>query len=499
MLSISRLTSLILVLFSLNSTLLAQDQDIVDTAIGAGSFNTLVTAVQVAGLEDALRGTGPFTVFAPTDDAFAAVPSETLDFLLANPDELQKVLLYHVVSGAVPAATVVTIDSAETLLGESVTVTVDGSSVKVNDANVIATDIAATNGIIHVIDSVLLPPIEEGIDIVDTAIGAGDFNTLVAALQATGLDDALRGAGPFTVFAPNDAAFAKLGEDTINGLLANPDALAEILLFHVVAGSYSAADVLSRNQLPTLEGTRAGISLDGDSAQIENATIIATDIGASNGIIHVIDSVIIPTEAEGITYEVTITNGTSNHVFTPPLLVAHRPNIAPFQLGGTASDSLKYLAEEGNAEEMVDDLFPLDSVTDLLTGTDPIPPGGQASYTIKAAGPIDRISVLSMLATTNDTFLATTVTPPRVLVFKSGSSSPEVVSMAFAYDAGTEYNSESCAHIPGPPCGSHHAAPDQPGEGLISFARGIRGDGDLSAMMYDWRGPVATVVVRALD
>jgi len=132
--------------------------DIVDTAVAAGQFDTLVTAVQAAGLVDALKGAGPFTVFAPTEEAFAALPAGTLDSLLADPEALANVLLYHVVPGKVMAADVTDGLTAETLQGSTVTFSVGDDGVKINDANIVTTDIEASNGVIHVIDQVILPP-----------------------------------------------------------------------------------------------------------------------------------------------------------------------------------------------------------------------------------------------------------------------------------------------------------------------------------------------------
>lgn len=132
-------------------------KDIVDTAIAAGSFNTLVTAVQAAGLVETLKGDGPFTVFAPTDEAFAAIPAADLEALLADKAALIRVLTYHVVAGKVLAADVVGLDSATTVEGSNVTITTSDAGVKVDGANVVATDIIASNGVIHVIDAVILP------------------------------------------------------------------------------------------------------------------------------------------------------------------------------------------------------------------------------------------------------------------------------------------------------------------------------------------------------
>lgn len=133
-----------------------QSSDIVDTAIAAGSFNTLVKAVKAAGLVDVLKSAGPFTVFAPTDEAFAQVPAETLNALLADPEALKQVLTYHVVPGKVMAQDVVQLASAQTVQGQSVTIDTS-SGVKVDGANVIKADIMTSNGVIHVIDKVILP------------------------------------------------------------------------------------------------------------------------------------------------------------------------------------------------------------------------------------------------------------------------------------------------------------------------------------------------------
>ena len=133
-------------------------RDIVDIAVADGRFTTLVAAVKAAGLVETLKGEGPFTVFAPTDDAFAKLPEGTVDALLGDLPKLKSILLYHVVPGKVMAADVVKLQEAETALGESVAIFVEGDVVKVEGATVVITDIEASNGVIHVIDSVILPP-----------------------------------------------------------------------------------------------------------------------------------------------------------------------------------------------------------------------------------------------------------------------------------------------------------------------------------------------------
>lgn len=278
--------------------------DIVDTAVADGRFTTLVAAVQAAELVDTLKGEGPFTVFAPTDDAFAALPAGTLDNLLLpeNKQALTDILLYHVVSGTVMAAGVTALTSATTVLGKDVTVKVDMGNVYINDAQVVITDIATSNGVIHVINAVLLPPtdeaaMEEKNTIVDIAVADGRFTTLVAALTAAELVETLSGEGPFTVFAPTDDAFAALPAGTLDTLLLpeSKQALTDILLYHVVSGKVMAADVVTLTSATTVLGKDATITVkDGKVFLNDTVQVIITDIEASNGVIHVIDAVLLP-------------------------------------------------------------------------------------------------------------------------------------------------------------------------------------------------------------
>jgi uncharacterized surface protein with fasciclin (FAS1) repeats len=298
-------------------------------------------------------------VFAPTNDAFAALGTETLNALLADPGgALTDILTYHVASGAVPASEVVKLSSVETLNGQDIWISVVDGKVILNpgtpsEAEVIITDVYASNGVIHVIDAVLLP-----LDIVDTAIAAG-FDTLVAALAATegqcahhvdsqcpaNLLTALRGEGPFTVFAPTDEAFAKLFDDlgiTGDELLGDPDGveiltypeqsdLVEILTYHVLAGEYDAADVVGWAGGPspaTVQGQNLWVSVvDGrvfiNAGTDSVAEVILTDILTTNGIIHVIDAVLLPLDIvdtaitagfDVLVAALSATEGTSNLV-----------------------------------------------------------------------------------------------------------------------------------------------------------------------------------------
>ena len=229
-------------------TMVPLPKTIVDIAVEDGRFTTLVAAVQAADLVETLQGEGPFTVFAPTDDAFAKLPAGTLEEFVKTGKQtnVDRYPSLPRCCRKVMASDVVNLTEAVTVFGDRVAVKVDAGKVYINDAEVIITDIEASNGIIHVIDTVILPPAEEkAMDIVDTAIADGRFTTLVAAVQAAGLVDTLKGEGPFTVFAPTDDAFAKLPAGTIEALLKpeNKQQLTDILLYHVMAGKVMAESV----------------------------------------------------------------------------------------------------------------------------------------------------------------------------------------------------------------------------------------------------------------
>jgi uncharacterized surface protein with fasciclin (FAS1) repeats len=273
----------------------SKKQDIIDTALAAGKFNTLAAALTEADLVDALRGKGPFTVFAPTDDAFAKLPAGTVESLLKpeNREQLIAVLTYHVVDGRLNAEKVTSMNGATTLSGQRLSFAVEGQTVSIDNAMVTAADVKASNGIIHVIDTVMLPESET---IVGVAGNAGKFGTLVAAVKAAGLADALMGEGPFTVFAPTDEAFAKLPAGTVESLLQeeNRGKLQSILKYHVVSGRVFSTEVLNQKSVDTLGGQKVAVSLKNGVPRVNESAIVATDINASNGVIHVIDSVMLP-------------------------------------------------------------------------------------------------------------------------------------------------------------------------------------------------------------
>lgn len=273
----------------------ANAADIVDTAVQAGKFKTLATALQATDLIPVLKGEGPFTVFAPTDEAFAKLPSGTVETLLKpeNKAKLSGILAYHVVAGKVAAADVVKLSGAKTVNGQRVDIKVVDGKVMLDGAQVVTTDIQCDNGIIHVIDSVILPSDKT---IPEVADSAGKFKTLLAGAKAAGLAGVLSGEGPFTVFAPTDEAFAKLPAGTVESLLKpeNKQRLVDILKYHVVSGRVYSTDALSAKSAKTLQGGAVTVSVQSGEAKINNAGLVATDIDASNGVIHIIDSVLLP-------------------------------------------------------------------------------------------------------------------------------------------------------------------------------------------------------------
>jgi transforming growth factor-beta-induced protein len=293
--------SAVALIVMLQGAAMAQDaaaKDIVTTAVEAGSFKTLAAALKAAGLVQTLQGKGPFTVFAPSDEAFAKLPKGTVDTLLKpeNKQQLIAVLTYHVVASKVLAADVVKLKAAPTVNGQRVDVNVEGKNVMIDQAHVVTTDIACSNGVIHVIDQVILPSSD---NLAVTAEKAGTFKTLLAAAKAAGLVEVLSGDQPLTVFAPTDEAFAKLPGGTVETLLKpeNKAKLAAILKFHVVSGRVFSNTVLSKKELKTVQGGLLTAAMKNGIATINGATLVATDIDASNGVIHVIDSVLLPPAA----------------------------------------------------------------------------------------------------------------------------------------------------------------------------------------------------------
>jgi len=298
------LTVLSLVSFAQNS--------VVDIIVNSAEHDTLEAAVIAAELADDLSGPGPFTVFAPTDAAFAALPSGTIETLLTDPTgTLAQILLYHVVAGQALSTTLSDGQTITTLLGEDITVTIGMNGVMINNATVVVADITATNGVVHVIDAVLLPPAPQPTTVVDIIVNSDVHNTLEAAIVAAGLVETLSGTGPFTVFAPTDAAFEALPAGTVETLLADPTgALTQILLYHVVGAQALSTDLTNGQNVSTLQGQTVTVSINADGVFINNAQVTVADIVTTNGVIHVIDAVLLPTP--------TSVSQTENTYFTFP-------------------------------------------------------------------------------------------------------------------------------------------------------------------------------------
>ena len=266
--------------------------DIPRTAQCTGSHNTLVTAVIQAGLLETLQGDGPFTVFAPTDQAFI---DAGIDLAAVSQSDLADILTYHVVSGAVPSTAVTECMSANTVNGNPLSFTVSGG-VMVNDANVTLADVNTSNGVIHVIDKVLLPTATPN-DTPRTAQCTGSHNSLVAAVIQAGLLETLQGDGPFTVFAPTDQAFIDAGIDLAT--LDTPEgkvALTEILLSHVVSGEVPSSAVTECMPADTVNGKKLSFTVNSNGVMVNDANVTLADVATSNGVIHVIDKVLTPSD-----------------------------------------------------------------------------------------------------------------------------------------------------------------------------------------------------------
>lgn len=277
----------------IDAVLIPPPPSVVEIIASSPVHNILETAVLAAGLETALSGEGPFTVFAPTDFAFAALPDGTIDALLADPQGiLTDILLYHVAGANALSTDLSDGQTITTLNGKDVTVTINSNGVFINDAQVVFADIVASNGVVHVIDAVLTPPTTT---VVDVIVDSPVHNTLEAAVLAADLAGTLSGEGPFTVFAPTDDAFAALPAGTIDALLADPQGLlTEILLYHVVGAEVLSSDLSDGQTAMTLNGQDLTVSITNDGVFINDAQVIVADIVTDNGVVHVIDAVLLP-------------------------------------------------------------------------------------------------------------------------------------------------------------------------------------------------------------
>jgi uncharacterized surface protein with fasciclin (FAS1) repeats len=262
-------------------------------ALEAQNLNTLADAIDAAGLGLILEGTGPFTIFAPTDEAFEALPDGLLTALLADQTALSAVLLYHVVSGsAVDSEAALALSSATMANGDDTIIDVVNDELYINDARVTEADVETSNGVVHVIDRVLLPPLT-----IPAALErAGDFTALLAALDDTSLDLTLEGPGPFTLFAPTDAAFAAVD---LSGFTQQE--VTDTLLYHTIGDEVTASNALMAELAESIEGSFLFIDQMTGELRVNGTTIVLFNIPTTNGVIHVIDAVLtIPDTIAGI-------------------------------------------------------------------------------------------------------------------------------------------------------------------------------------------------------
>ena len=293
-------------------------QTVVDIIVNSDDHNTLEAAVLAANLQGTLAGPGPFTVFAPTDAAFAALPAGTVDALLANIPALTNILTYHAVGANALSTSLTNGQMITTIQGQKVTVTINNGNVFINNAYVTVVDLVATNGVVHVIDAVLLPPTGT---VVDVIVNSPNHTTLEAAVLAAGLETTLSGTGPFTIFAPTDAAFAALPAGTIAALLADIPALTNILTYHAVSANAFSAGLNNGQMVMTLQGQNVTVTIDNGVVLINDAQVTVADIVATNGVVHVIDAVLLPSTPSNGTVVDIIVNST-NHTTLETAVIA---------------------------------------------------------------------------------------------------------------------------------------------------------------------------------
>ena len=286
------------VLLSLSLALslgLSQAQTAFEIIQNSPNHNTLEAAVLAAGLDGALNTLDPITVFAPTDDAFNALPAGTVAALLADIPALTDILLYHVINGAVLSTDLTDGQVATTLNGSDITVNINNGVFINGTSQVIVADIAASNGVVHVVNEVLTSAAPELYTIWDVIQNSPDHNTLEAVVGLAGLDGALDSPGAFTVFAPTDAAFALVPQPIIDALIADPTGiLTFILTYHVVPSVALSTDLSDGMVITTLSGVDVNVSIINGDVFINHAQVIVADIVTDNGVVHVIDAVIAP-------------------------------------------------------------------------------------------------------------------------------------------------------------------------------------------------------------
>ena len=266
-----------LALFLIHSTTFAQS--VFDIIEASDDHSTLEAAILAAELDETLSAEGTFTVFAPTDEAFSFVPSNVLEDLLADPTgQLTEILLNHVVGSVAMSTDLSDGMVITTLQGTEVTVGINDGVVTIGNATVTVANLEADNGVVHVIDAILIPE-EETTSVFDIIEGSENHTTLEAALVAAGLDETLSAEGTFTVFAPTDEAFSVIPANVLEGLLADPNGqLTQILLNHVVGSVAMSTDLSDGMVITTLQGTEVTVGINDGVVTIGNATVTVANL-----------------------------------------------------------------------------------------------------------------------------------------------------------------------------------------------------------------------------
>ena len=348
---------------------------VVDIVVNSPVHNVLEAAVLEADLAGALSSDGPFTVFAPTDDAFIALAGAlgaTAEELLALP-ELTDILLYHVVGGTALSTDLSDGQFITTLNGADVVVTINDEGIFINNAQVTVADIVAGNGVVHVIDAVLLPTDapEPTNTVVDIVVNSPVHNVLEAAVLQADLAGALSGEGPFTVFAPTDDAFLSLAGAlgaTAEDLLALPE-LADILLYHVVGSTALSSDLTDGQTIATLNGAEVTVTINEAGIFINDAQVTVADLVADNGVVHVIDAVLIPPTSEptGTVVDIVVNSEVHNLLEAAVLeadLAETLSGEGPFTVFAPTDDAFIALAEALTLAP--EDLLALPELADIL-------------------------------------------------------------------------------------------------------------------------------------
>ena len=275
----------------------APTQNVVELLQADPNFSAYFGLLDAAGLTSTLSQTGPFTIFAPDNDAFAAVDPTALEQVAGDPTQLRALLGYTIVPGNIPDDQLKSGQLATTQ-GASLTIAVSGSTVTVDDATIVPPQLLATNGVVHGLDAVIVPPGFELApqpteDIVQVVSGNPDYSTLSQLLTSSGLASLLSETGPYTFFAPNNEAFAALPADQLKNLQSDPSLARNVLAYQIVLGSYPTS-ALKSGPLTSLEGGALTISVQGDTVKVNTATIVDPNLLATNGVVQGINQLLVP-------------------------------------------------------------------------------------------------------------------------------------------------------------------------------------------------------------